>query len=431
MAMTGRMGYAESPRQGKLLSMLHGSISSRFICAGLLVCGMAATGCAAPLGKTSSPEVYFYPPPATYADGSVISSPVTVSQDQATTLFPAIPEMAGVVVIVNWSDVCPRSPTTCDFSMVDNILSYWGTRGKKVVLAFATVGFPTRALLPEGPRFVSATPDWLLDKARTYSATVPTLGEVKGQRTELARFPEYSDPQFRSEVGRFVKALARFDGNPAIASVRISLGLLAEDNPNPVGALRYQFPGFGHLDWLAYCRAMTSLFQASFHRTQLEFDMDVVGWIAAVGTAEERKAAADLVHELEAARVLLTFDGWDDDSSGLLNAPKPTGPSLDLKVLRDVKSHGGHVGLEAIGPITSQSMQDPAALIRAADIVRPDRVVFFSFLAAIVREARSGPAVQTKTAMAFVQVQPTAAKSIENAKLLAARFLPGPGRLSH
>ena len=357
------------------------------------------------------PALFFYPPPWTFPDGSVISSPLTVSEAQATTLFPAIREMSGVVVIVNWSAVCPLS-AQCDFTMVDRIIDYWHSRGKQIVLCFATVGFPTRTWTAAGATYQSATPDWVLQNVDTYSAIVPRLG---GGGTMAMKFPAYSDRRFISLVQTFVHQLKRFDGRPGLAELRMSLGLLGEDNPNPVGALRYQFPNFGHGDWLSYCRTIVAMFRREITHSKLEVDLGVIGWIAAIGSPTERVSASNLIQELVAARVFLAFDGLDDTSAQRLGHPPRDGIDVNLQALVDAHRSGGEIGLEAIGPITASAMQNPGQIIQAVSLAKPDRLVFFSILPAVINKQRDGASEANRTASDFLRVQPTADTSEQHA----------------
>src|SRR5579864_5029408 len=109
------------------------------------------------------PALFFYSPPFRPAGSLTLRSPPTLSADQITTLFPAIPEMSGVVLMVYWSTLCPQADS-CDFSLIDKTLDYWGRRGKKVLLAVATMGFPDSLPVHGTETLVGATPDWVLAK---------------------------------------------------------------------------------------------------------------------------------------------------------------------------------------------------------------------------------------------------------------------------
>jgi len=110
-------------------------------------------------GGPGPPELYFYPPPYKLPNGSLSPSILTVAPEQITDLFPSVKEMDGVVLLVAWNQLCPRA-NSCDFSLIDRVLNYWGPRGKKVILSLSTMGLPVKVMVDGRERFLEETPEW-------------------------------------------------------------------------------------------------------------------------------------------------------------------------------------------------------------------------------------------------------------------------------
>lgn len=329
-------------------------------------------------------SLFFYPPPWTLPDGTLIASPVTVAAEQATDEMPVIPEMDGVAVIVYWSALCPRGPA-CDFSLIDRILAYWSARGKSVVLGVATVGYPIRAVRPGPPAYDMATPPWVLAEVPTFHEPARTIGAPLA-RTE-ATFPVYGEPRFMARVADLVRGLgARYDGNPALSEVRIATGLLTEDNPS-VDGLRSAMPGFSDLLWVGYCRSMVALYRANFRSTRLEFDIGRIPWMMALGPDASAAAARAFLESLVQAHVMIAFNGLASDDAGMLRRDDGnTGPGQALRFLAGARREGDRVGLES-GPLSQ--MQDLLAIADAVRLVSPDRLIFFADVPAIIDENAS------------------------------------------
>jgi len=317
--------------------------------------------------------------------------------------------MAGVVLIINWSQLCP-TPDRCDFSIVEQVLSYWRTRGKRVILAVATVGYPYRSVEGGNPHYVSATPDWVLDQIQTYSADSLALGRIGNQTRATVRFPSYSDPRFAKLIAALVQQLSRFDGHVALSQIRISTGFLTEDNPSPAGP-KWLIPGYTDLDWVAYCRQMANLFERNFHQTQLEFDFGVVALAYQRGGPAERLAVDRLVDHLIAQKTFLAFDGLQ---SSMVTSISPRAKQEDevprivhyLKIAGD-KYNGA--GLEAMVPISDDRMQDVKSLVAVVKALKPSRLVLFPEAAGSLNRERRGANEQNATATQWLDVQPNAA----------------------
>src|SRR5450631_2397251 len=141
------------------------------------------------------PALFFYPQEYRYTDGHTLNSPQTVTADQITKSFPFIPQMSGVVLMVYWSALCPTAHH-CDFSIIDEVLHYWGKRGKKVVLDVATIGFPSHPLV-DSKEIVGATPQWVMKQITTYDYDhTPILDGTPPTNEGSAKFPDFRDKRF-------------------------------------------------------------------------------------------------------------------------------------------------------------------------------------------------------------------------------------------
>jgi hypothetical protein len=184
-----------------------------------------------PMAAADLPALFFYPPEFRYGPGHILNSPQTVTAEQATTAFPAIPGMSGIVLMVYWSTLCPDSDR-CDFSLIDTVLKFWAGRGKQVVLDVATIGYPYRSI-PDGRDTLGATPQWVMQQIETYEyPQTRILGELPYGVTRSAAMPDFRDPRFITLQSRLIEQLARrYDGHPAVAQIRIATGLMGEENP--------------------------------------------------------------------------------------------------------------------------------------------------------------------------------------------------------
>jgi Beta-galactosidase len=267
-------------------------------------------------------ELYFYPHGHQFSDGSTLPSVQTVTIEDITTNFPAIPQMSGVALTVYWSTLCPNSGA-CDFSLVDQALDYWGARGKKVVLAVATTGFPIRAVVNGNAEIQHATPDWVLAHSSTYRIKTPVLAQPKYASEIDAVYPDFRDTRFTDEVASLIRLLAaRYDSNPTIAQLRIGTGDMGEDNPR-MGPLSAPLPGYTEDMWLQFCRRVTALYLAAFHRRELEFDIGRLSWMYALGSARDKTAVDGFVSYLLRNKVFLAFDGLESSDLARLRTPAP------------------------------------------------------------------------------------------------------------
>jgi len=342
-------------------------------------------------GATAAPKLFFYPPPHKLADGSIVASPVTSKAEQLTTDFPAIDEMSGVALIVYWSQLCPAE-NHCDFSLIDKVLSYWGERSKTVVLAVATVGYPIKTIRSGNTAYQNATPEWVLSHTSRYSTLSPTINSPGKETKIVTEFPSYADPYFVSAIQKLVQALAaRYDGNPNISEVRISTGLLTEDNPSVEG-LKSSMPGFSESFWIAFCRKMTDVYLASFKKTQLEFDVGRISWALAGKDQKAIGEAQAFYQYLIDRKIFIAFNGLRDKLWPLLTgaANEPAGAKKSLLFLSQARRAHLSVGLEAYGPISLPEMQNTDAIGHVICSIEPDRLIFFTTFPSLINYQRHG-----------------------------------------
>jgi hypothetical protein len=362
-----------------------------------LLAAFTALALAGRAAADPSPALFYYPPAAIYPPHYLVGSPLTLLPGQSTTQFPAIPEMNGVAFTTYWSVICPQEGKY-DFSMIDDALSYWRARGKKVVLAVATVGFPVRMA---DDSLMSATPAWVMKKVANVTAKIriipysPILSKNRG----VASVPSYFDPVFMAETRKLVNALAqRYDGNPTIAQVRICTGILGEDNATFDG-IQTKYPGFTKDGWTDYTREVTDLYCAAFHHSELDWDE---GWITVnqmYGTAEEKARARAYVESLFQRHIFIAFNGlssqdnfiWQNrDNPAALTQWQQT-IALDLRTLQEAKRHGCHIGLEAYSVLTDKEMRSVPDMLATIRALQPDRLVWFNDVAQLRKFSEAHP----------------------------------------
>lgn len=334
----------------------------------LVLLGLCA---ATKVSAAAPPPLFLYPLPYRFADGHVLGSPQTMAAAQITGGVPAVPQASGVVLMVYWSTLCPRQGG-CDFGLIDDTLRYWRQRHRRVVLDVATEGFPMST--PAGMQ--GATPGWALAKIRTYVLPTRLLGQ--GSPQVRATMPDFTDDRYVTEVAGLVRLLRRYDGNPAISQIRVGTGLMGEDNPL-IGPVMAPVAGFTEQAWLAYTRRVAALYFAAFRRTELEFDIGRLSWLAARGSAADKEAVDQFVTQLLRHRVLLAFDGLGLECLRQIEHPDPrNGIGQSLRYLQNYRSRGGRIGLEAIGHAAAPQMRDVQAVAQVVRRIEPDRLVLFT-----------------------------------------------------
>jgi hypothetical protein len=311
-----------------------------------------------------------------------------MSLSQITTDVPDIPEMSGVVLLVYWSTLCPRSEQ-CDLTLIDQTLDYWSARGKRVILSIATMGYPIITSQSKDLQVQTATPDWVLRSSATYAYPARLLGAPAGVPEAPAVFPDFRDPNYEQMIAHLVQQMARYDGSPAIETIRIGTGLMGEDNPR-VGPVSSPMKGYREQDWLSYSNEVIDLYIRTFHRSRLEFDIARLAWLYATGSNADRKSIDDLIGKLAAHGAVLAFNGLDSDSSKRLHEGKGSrnGVAVSLNLLKTFRELGGRIGLEAIGLLSSPRMTDISSIAQSVSEIAPDRLVFFTDVPQRISEAR-------------------------------------------
>lgn len=341
------------------------------------------------------PPLYLYPSEYRFSDGRILNSPQVLSAKQATANVLAIPELSGLVLLIYWSTLCPAE-NQCNFSLIDEVERYWRKQDKKIILSIATIGYPIQ-LGTTDTEIISATPDWVLRKIKTYSFPTKVLGRKDFDiKTVSATFPDFRDITFISLQAELINNLAdKYDGNYTISQIRIGTGLMGEDNPM-VGPISSPAEWYRESAWIAYCKRITDIYLKAFSRTELEFDISRLPWIKAVGTEADSEAVDELITYLRRRKVFLAFNGLTADGLGLYrnrDQSARNGVTQALHYIAEYKKSGGRVGLEAYGHITNERMgkDSPSASYRIAQLVAdigPDRLVFFSDIA--TKETMSG-----------------------------------------
>lgn len=334
------------------------------------------------------PELFFYPPVYQLSDGRPLNSPQTVSIEQITTKFPAIPEMTGVVLMVYWSTLCPDE-NRCDLSILDATIRYWSTRGKKVILSVATIGYPMVAIKDGKLIIASATPEWVMNNVKSYRLPARVLGLPVGSPAQDTAFPDFRDDMFVNLVSGIVQKLAKYDGNPAISTIRIGTGLMGEDNPL-VGPVSAPMKGYEEHQWLEYCDRITRLYRRTIHRTRLEFDISRLSWMYSVGNESDKRGVSGFVEGLLHAGIVLAFDGLDSGSQRFVHdgADSKIGMSASFRFLKTFRQKGGTTGLEALDILSANSMQDVLSIGKTVHDVSPSQIVLFSDFPAGIQRFR-------------------------------------------
>ena len=340
------------------------------------------------------PEIFSYPAPYRRADGSIMSNPVAIDLGSFTNNFPTIPELTGVIVMPYWSMINPK-PKTFDFSLIEKALDYWRGMDRKIVLGVVTYCYPTRSV---SGKLIEAVPSWVVERSKTYRQAVRVIGSVKPLGPDVlvdAVFPTYWDDSFQQAEAELVRALGRFDGHPALSKIRVCTGIMGEDNPTFDG-LRASMPGFSSLAWINYSSKVLDIYREAFSRTQLEFDIDRVGFIKALGDYGERKAADIFMQKIKTNGIFLAMNGLDVPNVKDWLAGVKSGPGTSLNYIMQQKNAGHAVGLES-GNVSDLSDMDVDLLAKAFRSVSADRLVTFSDAIAAINWCRNGSSEMTET----------------------------------
>ena len=341
--------------------------------------------------RGARPDLYFYRTAITLEDGSqVFGFEVFSPHDMAT--FPESQEMSGVILMVHWSTLCPAADR-CDYSIIDKSLEYWRARGKKVVLSVTTIGWPHKVLNNGKEALVGATPDWVLAKVGAFTTKDGvSFGKIGGKEGEAhgltVDLPQFWRPAYLVDLERLIHQLAqRYDGNPTIAQLRMSLGMETEENP-PVGWFGQTPSGYSEIGWVKLCGDIARIYEREFQRTHLEFDISrmAVGY-AFLNDGAYRAAVDGLLNELKQHNVFLAYNG--------LARPRPENKVgfaahqyAYSQVQRFAPSPRNGGGLELVGPLWQQD--GIAAMAEIVNRTRPNRLVMFGPEAAAINYRRLG-----------------------------------------
>ncbi|MFJ9905247.1 LysM peptidoglycan-binding domain-containing protein [Streptomyces sp. NPDC101152] len=169
------------------------------------------------------------------------------------------PDIAGRSLVYYWSQLEPR-PGVYRWDLIDRDLRPWAAAGKKVVLRVSAAGW---AKWDPAAGSGHGTPAWV------YAQGVTSVTERDG-----AVLPQYWNPAFQRNLAVFLKALAdRYDGNPHLAAVDISVGVGGETKPdsekNPDLLALWQSIGYTDPAWWACVQQTITAYTTAFHRTPL------------------------------------------------------------------------------------------------------------------------------------------------------------------
>jgi hypothetical protein len=230
---------------------------------------------------------------------------------------------------------------------------------------------------------------------KTYSFSSRVLGGLPGEQDRVTQFPDFRDSKYFDLVAALVRQLAaRYDGNPAVAQVRIATGAMGEDNP-VVGVPGHPWAGYTESQWLDHSRHVAQVYFSAFHRSELQFDLTRLCYMWGHGGPDEKAAVDSFIDELFRHHVMLAFDGLSAASEKLL-APgydMRDSAACSLSFLKRYHERGGRTKLEAAGLLSAPRMQPAAGIIEAVRRIKPDELVFFIDLvqAAIKAPAYSPP----------------------------------------
>jgi hypothetical protein len=180
---------------------------------------------------------------------------------QAGPKNAANPNISGANLEWGWAKIEPVEGQY-DWSQVDRDINVWASRGKPVILRFATGG----QLQWSGSVDGSYTPPWVFD---TYG--VPRVTETNG-----TVFPLYWNAIYLQKLTDFVNAAAaRYDKNPYVASVEIGVGQGGETEPdgsasnNPNQLQLWQKYGYTNALWWQTIQKIVGIYESAWVHTPL------------------------------------------------------------------------------------------------------------------------------------------------------------------
>ena len=180
---------------------------------------------------------------------------------QAKSQNAANPYISGANLEWSWADIEP-SEGVYNWTKVDRDIHIWTSRGKDVILRFATGGQISWSGSVDG----SYTPPWVFD---TYG--VPRVTEING-----TVFPVYWKSAYLQKLTDFVNAAAaRYDSNPYVTAVQIGIGQGGETEPdgaasnNPHRLQLWQSYGYTNALWWQTIQHIVAIYEAAWAHTPL------------------------------------------------------------------------------------------------------------------------------------------------------------------
>ncbi len=176
------------------------------------------------------------------------------------------PSIAGVHPGYYWSQLEPQRGQY-NWGVIDQQMAPWAKYGKQVILRVPTAGWTGW----QPPYSQSGTPRWVYDPG------VRSVTETDG-----SILPQYWNPLFLQSYAEFVHAFAlRYDGNPHVAYIDISLGIGGEakvdsHNGNPDQLNRWKSIGYTDALWWEAVQRIMASYTSSFTHTPLAVMPDKV-----------------------------------------------------------------------------------------------------------------------------------------------------------
>jgi len=170
------------------------------------------------------------------------------------------PAIQGTNLIYYWSQLEPQQGQY-NWAPIDQAMQPWVAHNKRVILRISASGWTQwDKALNSG----HATPQWV------YDSGVQSMTEVDG-----SVHPQYWNPKFLSAYGGFISALAqRYDNNPAVAALQMSLGDGGETKVdtrrnNPDLLSQWQDIGYTDAVWWDTMQKIIGMYTNSFHHVPL------------------------------------------------------------------------------------------------------------------------------------------------------------------
>jgi hypothetical protein len=317
-------------------------------------------------------------------DGVKRSSVAVLAPEQMTVDQGQNPLFDGITLILPWSKLEP-SEGQVDFSVLDQVLDYWGPKGKKILLNIAPVTFPTQLGKSWGGGLDNGVPKWVMDQCENHVVTTRLLVAPKEKSGPFA-MPCPWDPNFEKAYDDFIALMGqKYDGDARIAAVRIGTGMEGEE--------QYLIPdiGFTNRKWYQYVIGAVNAHVQAFTKTPLELDLSWAGY-AEIGSQRANlgkfnvdgadKADVDqLIDLLKKNHITVGNNGWRGSDI----------PSTDVTSIQALmqKYHddGYPTALEVGGAFHNSRMWDTGMLLRHAQQLAPVRLNFMGDTAAIVNYA--------------------------------------------